>query len=325
MIRTTIVYRNFKMPPSFLWISLEIIMLLSNYADGGCTLPTDLRGIWLSNSFGDTNFTDTNMYLLEYDIVGQLIDSTKSADLNCEFSSGNYYVLKTMNNYTSHSFGTYHWYICLELTSLTTYSFYYYESTINDAGKSPFTTYSEVCTLNQNIELFHAFVKKGFESEALTYCVTPFLGVFTYQHTSASSTCGLNQGDSLLDVCNSNRTNLIFDYNLCATQVAFSANGHLGCVAALSEGTTYYQIVINFDTTILVSPTRTYRFTCFVIEYDGQNVTASEKGGKCDSGQTATTKPSAPGSLLYLVANSKKVLKMCLHFLSSASITTIFT
>ena len=34
------------------------------------------------------------MYLLEYDIVGQLIDSTKSADLNCEFSSGNYYVLK---------------------------------------------------------------------------------------------------------------------------------------------------------------------------------------------------------------------------------------
>ena len=32
MIRTTIVYRNFKMPPSFLWISLEIIMLLSNYA-----------------------------------------------------------------------------------------------------------------------------------------------------------------------------------------------------------------------------------------------------------------------------------------------------
>ena len=70
---------------------------------------------------------------------------------------------------------------------------------------------------------FSSFINvTGFESEALTYCVTPFLGVFTYVHTSAASTCGLNQGDSLLDVCNSNRTNLIFDYNLCPTQVAFS-------------------------------------------------------------------------------------------------------
>ncbi|XP_062612777.1 bromodomain-containing protein DDB_G0270170-like [Saccostrea cucullata] len=147
--------------------------------------------------------------------------------------------------------------------------------------------YTDVCQTGQPIELFHVFVKEGSESEAMSYCAKPFLGVFTYIHTSSSAECGLNWGDSLLDVCNNNRTNMVFDYSLCNTRVAFSAGGHVGCVATLNNGSTYYQSVINFDTTLTVSP-RAYRFTCFVIEFDGENVTASEKGENCDSGQTAT-------------------------------------
>lgn len=79
-------------------------------------------------------------------------------------------------------------------------------------------------TKEKNRIHFTNFIE-GFESEALSYCAKPFLGVFTYTHTSSSATCGLEWGESLLDVCNNNRTNLIFDYNLCSTKVAFSGKG----------------------------------------------------------------------------------------------------
>lgn len=82
----------------------------------------------------------------------------------------------------------------------------------------------EFNTRKKNITLLIPFIE-GFEAEALSYCAKPFLGVFTYMHTSTSVTCGLEWGESLLDVCNNNRTNLIFDYNLCSTKVAFSGKG----------------------------------------------------------------------------------------------------
>lgn len=82
----------------------------------------------------------------------------------------------------------------------------------------------EFNTRKKTITLLIPFIE-GFEAEALSYCAKPFLGVFTYTHTSTSATCGLEWGESLLDVCNNNRTNLIFDYNLCSTKVAFSGKG----------------------------------------------------------------------------------------------------
>ncbi|XP_062607531.1 uncharacterized protein LOC134269346, partial [Saccostrea cucullata] len=285
------------------WITLKIIFtLFQRTADGACTFPDALRGTWISSNFGDAEFTDTIMYLSQYDITVDTFSATPS-NFTCDFTSGSYYVLRTANTYTSHSGGTnYYWYLCLELTSITTYSYYYYNSRANNFGTGLYTVYTDVCQTGQATELFHVFVKEGSESEALSFCAKPFLGVFTYIHTSSSATCGLNWGDSLLDVCNNNRTNMVFDYSECNTRVAFSAGGHVGCIATLNNGTTYYQSVINFDTTLTVTP-RAYRFTCFVIEFDGENVTASEKGENCVSGQTATTKPGAPGSLLYLVAN----------------------
>ncbi|XP_061164524.1 uncharacterized protein LOC133173557 [Saccostrea echinata] len=279
-------------------------MLMRGIADGACTFPDALRGTWISSNFGDAEFTDTIMYLSQYDITSDSTTSGTASNFTCDFTSGSYYVLRTANNYTSPSAGIYYWYLCLELTSITAYSYYYYNSRANNAGAGLYTEYTDVCTIGQATELFHVLLKEGSESEALSYCAKPFLGVFTYIHTSSSADCGLNWGESLLDVCNNNRTNMVFDYNQCNARVAFSAGGRVGCVATLNDGTTYYQSVINFDTTLSVSP-RAYRFTCFVIEFDGENVTASEKGENCDAGQTATTKPSAPGSLLFLVANSK--------------------
>lgn len=83
---------------------------------------------------------------------------------------------------------------------------------------------------NKTISLLIPFIE-DFESEALSYCAKPFLGVFTYTHTSSSATCGLEWGESLLDVCNNNRTNLIFDYNLCSTMVAFSGAELSTCIS----------------------------------------------------------------------------------------------
>lgn len=61
--------------------------------DGACTLPGALRGTWISSVYGDTEFTESIMYLSEYDIVTES-DSANPTNFTCDFSSGNFYVLK---------------------------------------------------------------------------------------------------------------------------------------------------------------------------------------------------------------------------------------
>lgn len=62
--------------------------------DGACTLPGALRGTWISSVFGDTEFTESIMYLSEYDIVTESIKDTDPTNFTCDFSSGNFYVFK---------------------------------------------------------------------------------------------------------------------------------------------------------------------------------------------------------------------------------------
>lgn len=74
---------------------------------------------------------------------------------------------------------------------------------------------------------------EGFEVEVLFYCVKLFLGVFIYMYIFFFVICGLEWGEFLLDVCNNNRINFIFDYNFCFIKVVFLGKGL--CIFVLND------------------------------------------------------------------------------------------
>ncbi|CAG2216467.1 unnamed protein product [Mytilus edulis] len=140
-------------------------------------------------------------------------------------------------------------------------------------------------------EEFHVMVKSGYESNIKQWFPTPLLGNFYYTHNDGSSdTCGAS---SVWDDC-TNRTEAVFNYTLCSTQVLFSADGQLNCATYLSSGDTYYVSVLNLDTAVS-SPT--YRFTCMTVTQSGSTVYVSTNPGSCVAGQTSTGKTTDGGTV----------------------------
>ncbi|XP_052090230.1 uncharacterized protein LOC127726817 [Mytilus californianus] len=283
---------------SYYIFSIGMIFNSINNSGGTCTLPSYMTGTWYDNKFIEIEFSSgTVMFMNQYSITR----SGSTTNLTCHISSGKKYVMRTSDTISatiSGVPGNYYYFLCMEVTKITDYSFYHYMQSDEDTnGERTFAmidsddviSISDICTTTTAAELFQIMVRAGFENDALQLCSEPFLGNFSfilYDTLNTESTGNLNS-------CSGSKTTINMTYSTGASntlKVGFSDGGYIGCMANIKSGSQYFTSWYNFDssTTLTVNP----RFTCLIVKYNGTSVTASQRVRMCHEGQESTSKPS---------------------------------
>ncbi|KAK3586471.1 hypothetical protein CHS0354_001856 [Potamilus streckersoni] len=284
-------------------LPITLLSCIFQVIGGSCNFPNGFLGTWKSSNYGTFIFGSNSMYM-STDITG-----SSKRNYTCESNSGTKYVIRTTESFLPFVGATtyFYAYICLDLRETSAYSYYYYQQSDKDIGfnyeraKAFNTTgisLNAVCETTVDVTEYHVMVKEGFGNSVQVTCPDIFLGVFYYNYNdTTSSYCN---GVSRLDVCNNNKTTLIFNYTLCSQRVGFSAGGIMGCIASVKSGSNTYLTTYNQDSTVDGSTTTT--FACFAATTVGSSVVASIKQTECSINQSPTTLP-AGGGILLLTAN----------------------
>ncbi|KAK3099736.1 hypothetical protein FSP39_008703, partial [Pinctada imbricata] len=276
--------------------------------DSTCSLPSDWDGTWYDASFPSNNVI--------FDQASQTVTSGWSiraynsdvTSWTCQSQDTSNNLLLFKGNQFVDLFGAdQNAFRCIKWTKLSDYSYVYFiyansESNARytgttiaarvlieayDAAVTSWAT-STYCNPSNGLpgtEEYVVMVRQGYETQVSQYCSTPFLITAAYTHNDGSSTtCGTG---SVWDVC-SDRTQMAVNLTQCSTKQYYSADGNAVCVYSTSSGSTYYQTVLNTDTSVDYSTT--YRLTCYAVTTSGSNVVASDSLGACEAGQSPTTK-----------------------------------
>ncbi|XP_048778551.2 uncharacterized protein LOC125682176 [Ostrea edulis] len=275
-----------------------ILLCLIPFTACTCTFPLS-SGSWTDSEYGTVQFSGSIMFMSQKGFG----TGDTSTNWTCDTVSGSNYLARTVTtvSLTYGAIGTLqlYLYICMDITMVTQYSYYYYQQTEDsvDLGRmkgSVSATYgvSDVCTTTIPVGLFQVLVKQGSEGSAMATCPSPVLGSFTYTYYDGSTACGT---DSDWDGC-SDSSRISLNYTLCNKVVLYSVGGNLGCVVNIQSGSDYYVGLYNFDTTVDGAATR--RYICLVIS-SGTYVNISQSPDHCQASQSAHVIP-ASGALLSL-------------------------
>ncbi|XP_033743039.1 uncharacterized protein LOC117329282 isoform X1 [Pecten maximus] len=278
-------------------IALLLFVGLIHNAAGACTLPTDIRGTWISSDRGSLTFNSS--HVIDYPVYNQ-----GNLAFACETLAGDYYVLlsEEFTLFSSPAIAV----MCVTFTSLkeSMYKYQIFTSSLPDAdyqrirfaatGTSVDT--SLACT-DQGATDYYLLVQDGQISSVKQQCPDIFLGTFGFSFNE--SDCANNTGS--LDVCSDLNT-LSFNYSDCNTQQAYSSGGSLNCLYSTTSGDVTTLNVYNLDAT--TDESTTYRFTCYMIEQPSgsSNVYATQHPKDCHVNQTTTYVP-APGANLTMLAS----------------------
>ncbi|CAG2227042.1 unnamed protein product [Mytilus edulis] len=266
-----------------------------------CTFPSYMTGTWSDSKFYDVQFSGgTHMYLSGYDISR----AGTSTNLTCYMAEDNKYVVRTTESVTAEISGVsgqYYYYLCMEITQITDYSFYYYlqsgedtnnERTIAVIDHTSDNSISTFCQTPISLHQFHIMVKNGHELEALQTCSSPMLGAFQFELSSTDfCTSETNSGNWAYDSGDETFSSLNITYSTtsCDVKVGHSENSNVGCLLCIQTSNTYITSIINLDTNI--NNQLYYKFTCMVIKDHDGNVTISQRARVCHKDQTADTMP----------------------------------
>ncbi|KAL4229796.1 hypothetical protein ACF0H5_010187 [Mactra antiquata] len=213
----------------------------------------------------------------------------------------------------------YNVFICMELTQITEYSYYYYLLWSDNpprfnydriSGQNVNTTItdprSQLCLNSSNpahvaayphIGEYHVLIKNDSVTSAIQECPPSFFGEYVYTLTDLDTnteSCG-NTSDTL-DVC-TDYTTMYFNNSGCNTIVAYTDNGTQSCLVSITSGDIVYHTTYNQDNT--VDGINTFRFTCFVskVASDG-SLQVSQTMNICKKNQAPDTQPQfSNGSL----------------------------
>ncbi|VDI57007.1 Hypothetical predicted protein [Mytilus galloprovincialis] len=275
---------------------------------GLCTYPSDLRGTWHDSVYGTIAFTDSSMNME----TKSFVTGFTNTNFTCQLNNGDINVSKSTEAVTLSILGgfTVNVWICFEIKSLTTSSFYYYlRSSDQDnldfgdvvpvAATVTTVTEADVCNTSPGVGEFHMIVNPASANEGLSAVPVPLLGDFTYTMNfgTDSSQCGVS---AFWEGC-SHTTIITLNNTACGSQfVGYSASGSLGCIKSVQDTTSisvYYVGVYNFDNS--VNGASTQQFTCFTVEYDTSITMVSQSPNKCSPVSSPTDLP-IDGALLQL-------------------------
>ncbi|KAL3880354.1 hypothetical protein ACJMK2_032598 [Sinanodonta woodiana] len=279
---------------NFLMIGI-VQCLFSSFqtAAGTCILPSMFRNsVWHDSTKGDLNFTNSTMSGWQMTAYSQSV-SQWECFIDSAYESNGYLIFKSLQKV---EFGdvTFTGYMCMQLTKVTDYSYYYYllyTQQRNAAeerilySENATSNYSTICNTvsKEPLEQFHMLIKSGYEWEARQYCPTPILGNFDYTYTGSDGNVYCQNSSDQWRVC-SDRQTMTFNYTTCNKTIAYSKGGQVWCVGTISSSYTFV-MVYNNDSS--VDGSTTYRFTCFSISSDGLNASMVPKN--CTENQIPTT------------------------------------
>ncbi|KAK3576462.1 hypothetical protein CHS0354_025225 [Potamilus streckersoni] len=266
--------------------------------EGVCTFPSEFQNTkWYDSNKGTITFNSSMLSGWTFTAPGTTISAWNCLSTNY-YSSG-YLFMSGINSFTL--FGrTYYSYLCLKLTKITEYSYYYLrvnaeQTTANNervfvSTDSNVTSFSNICDVG-NIEpssQFHVLIKDGSNvNDTKQTCPTAILGNFDYVYNdSTTKTLSCNSSTDQWVVCNDRQT-MTFNYSTCNQTMAYSKGGFVWCVHSVVVGTYTYLVVFNNDSTSVIDSTKYYRFTCFVVS--DSSTSASMVYGSCKKGQTPYT------------------------------------
>ncbi|VDI35929.1 Hypothetical predicted protein [Mytilus galloprovincialis] len=281
---------------------INCVMLLNYLVSvSPCTFPPYMTGSWSDSKFYDVQFSGgTHMYLSGYSISR----AETTTNLTCYMAEDNKFVVRTTESVTAHISGVsgqYYYYLCMEITQITDYSFYYYlqsgedtnnERTIAVIDHTSDNSISTFCQTPISLHQFHIMVKNGHELEALQTCSSPMLGAFQFELSSTDfCTSETNSGNWAYDSGDETFSSLNITYSTtsCDVKVGHSENSNVGCLLCIQTSNTYITSIINLDTNI--NNQLYYKFTCMVINDHDGNVTISQRARVCHKDQTADTMP----------------------------------
>ncbi|KAK3576451.1 hypothetical protein CHS0354_025213 [Potamilus streckersoni] len=261
-----------------------------------CTFSDGLKdSSWHDSTKGMLVFTNKTMSGWTFKIFGHSVNNWEcfSDDM---FPSKGYLVLRLVDTVS----GTvpYHVYMCMKLTKVTEYSYYYYliseqepnageERIYITTNASNIDVYKLCSGVKEPLEQFHMLVKSGFESNSKQTCPNVIRQKFDYVYYDANGTVNCNATDDLWDVCSKGDT-MTFDYSRCSQIISYSKSGSVSCVGSVASTYTYI-MVYNNDAT--VDDSTTYNFACIAISPDGKSASIAPRN--CTEGQIPTGFPKA--------------------------------
>ncbi|XP_052095282.1 uncharacterized protein LOC127730776 isoform X2 [Mytilus californianus] len=310
---------------------INCVVLLNSFVTvSPCTFPSYMTGSWSDSKFYDVQFSGgTHMYLSDYTISR----AGTTTNLTCYVTEGNKYVVRTTESVegtVSGTLGQYYYYLCMEVTQITDYSFYYYlqsgedtnnERTIAIIADISDENISTFCQTTISLQQFHIMVKNGHELEALQTCSSPMLGEFQFELASTDfCSSNTNSGNWAYDSGDESFSSLNITYTgstSCSVKVGHSENSNVGCLLCIQTSNTYITSIINLDANI--NNALYYKFTCMISKADGDNVTISQRARVCHKEQTADTMPDTTplhpignvvvAAVLYLVPKGNGISK----------------
>ncbi|KAK3576460.1 hypothetical protein CHS0354_025222 [Potamilus streckersoni] len=260
-----------------------------------CDFPVVYRqSSWIDSGKGEITFTNKSMSGWTMTALSQTLNNWECWN-DTLFDSQGYLLLRSID--TISSAVVYYTYMCMKLTKVTDYSYYYYLVHARDslAGQErvlvtnddSVSDFSMICDTSaiEPTEQFHLLVKSGYQAQARQDCPNPIRGNFDYVYYDANGATNCNSTSDKWQVCIDNKT-MIFDYTTCSQLMAFSAGGSVWCMASVTKTNTYV-MVYNNDTTI--DNNNTYRFSCFAVSQSSNSSSLSPKN--CSESQTPETFP----------------------------------
>nr|XP_022320715.1 uncharacterized protein LOC111122961 isoform X1 [Crassostrea virginica] len=284
-----------------------VIVLSLAYAEGTCVFPGNFwssSGIdsWYDSHQGTLNFTSTTL-------SGWQVWTIGAFTFTCDTADQTYYVLRSEEfTYLGLNLEAF---LCLRMTEQSSNKYTYDTPTtqLSDAGnerikiflkddKKVVSVITDFCDASNATDLTqHIMVKEGGIDGAKITCPSQLQMMWNYTYDSGS---GNVCGDAYLDVCTD--TNLMdFDYSKCTQTQAYSTTGHLYCLHSSTVGSYTHLYVYNTDTT--TDESTTYRFTCYIMSSDGDNIYMSQNPKDCPPNGNSTYADSN-GALVVLTSLS---------------------
>ncbi|KAK3604572.1 hypothetical protein CHS0354_026263 [Potamilus streckersoni] len=278
------------------WLcAIFIVSSMPPYSDSACTFPSILSGSWWDSNRGVLTFGSENINGLSFTIYGTNLQNWDcwQVDGFQGQNDGGTLIIKAEDFLSA--FGVnFYVYLCLNLTRISAYSFYYYQMYdrqtnannervfVTDAPEDSLTK-DDICKkqLDSGFDAeFKLLLKKGSEYGARQELPDQLLGNFEYILIDTNGSYCSSLGGQM-ETCNDKKT-MVFDYTKCKKEIAYSTSGNLSCVAKLQKGSHMYVMMYNPDPAEPI-----YRFTCFVVSMDGTRASYVYKN--CSSNQSPDT------------------------------------
>ncbi|XP_052238348.1 uncharacterized protein LOC127849643 [Dreissena polymorpha] len=285
-------------------IGWKLVLKNVVYCQGGCTWSTAFGNTVWNGTDGTLTFASDT--LTGFNVNVSSVDPSVNSVSKWECLSTTYFstdgiLLLKSTQVFKHTNGLHMAYLCLTLKDVSSPDAYYFYRThaqtpslnnerIKISQTGSFTTQGQICGDVPPVHEFHYMVKQGKELTSRQFCPPSLLAKMDYNVTSAGGANSCTSSVDDWDVC-TNKTEMVFNYTTCATQMLYSSAGKVYCMFNMTATNDYAIVYVEDNQFICVVSNTAGTAASFVGGHCGQTdhtPTSFAKQGGVDVGFTVT-------------------------------------